>query len=45
MRLHFDWWPLNRGGTGAPDDGDEFVMVKITMMAACRGVALTVDVS
>ena len=33
MRLHFDWWALNRGGTGAPDDGDEFVMVKITMMA------------
>ena len=38
MRLHFDWWALNRGGTGAPDDddgddGDEFVMVKTTMVA------------
>ena len=25
MRLHFDWWALNRGGTSAPDDdnGDD----------------------
>ena len=37
MRLHFDWWALNRAGTGAPDDddgddGNDYMVLRIMIM-------------